>query len=525
MAANVTTQWNHAVPLGHENHRPRAASASSRGANYSHQDSSNYAYGGVSKRPSNTNMRGDNEGQRSRNNSIPRKRSAKPLRQQQTAPEEPDEGWIHRDKLREIEIQEMEQAGMRIRQPRRSGSTGPGASQRSNSRSMSRNGLRRPMSREQMGESPVDDSGYADFKRKRVSTIPAADASEEREAEFHHQNDSELRTLEELAAPQPGYRQHSGRPSTSRIPISKVSPMPVPNAMVDRDSPLPRSRHGSTNWSGNWDDLQYARQRRSGSVGSQVLLDDDGYRTPSRPASSHVRRSADDRNGTGSTSPPKARMPNKDNPTSGGRKTSGPRPPTANANKPRVRSGTGGMMIRPLSSSGPKNPINRPEGEAPWLASMYKPDPRLPPEQQMLPTHAKRLAQEGGVDVKTLDINDGAYTPPLDTQQHTLEPPHPEKQRLSPNGGSPTKSTHSKDNSAWPLGAGDAASEPSSPRPGTSGGYRITPVIASRPAPQKNSTSEKDITTPHNPTPRVPDFDKDEEEPPKKKGCMGCVVM
>src|ERR1700755_2777293 len=25
---------------------------------------------------------------------------------------------------------------------------------------------------------------------------------------------------------------------------------------------------------------------------------------------------------------------------------------------------------------------------------MYKPDPRLPPDQQLLPTHAKRLAQE-----------------------------------------------------------------------------------------------------------------------------------
>ena len=526
MATNVAAQWNHAVPLGHENHRPRAASAS-RGANYTHQDSSNYAYGSVGKRPSNTNMRGDNEGQRSRNNSIPRKRSAKPLRQQQMPAEEPDEGWIHRDKLREIEIQEMEQAGMRIRQPRRSGSTGPGASQRSTSRSMSRTGLRRPMSREQLGESPVEDNGYGEFKRKRVSTIPAADASEEREAEFHHQNDSELRTLEELAAPQPGYRQHSGRPSTSRIPISKVSPMPVPNTMVDRDSPLPRSRHGSTNWSGNWDDLQYARQARSGSVGSQVLLDDDGYRTPSRPASSHVRPSSDDRNGSGpySHSPQKARMPNKDTPTSGARKTSGARPPTANANKPRVRSGTGGMIIRPPSSSGPRNPINRPEGEAPWLASMYKPDPRLPPEEQMLPTHAKRLAQEGGLDVKTVDMNDGAYAPVLDTQQHTLEQPSSDKQHhLSPNAGSPTKSTQSQDTSAWPLGA-DMANEPSSPRPGTSGGYRITPTIATRPTLQKVATSEKDITTPHNPTPRVPDFDKDEEEPPKKKGCMGCVVM
>ena len=524
----------------HENHFPRAASAT-RGASHTYQESPAYSYGSVGKRPSNTNMRADGDGQRSRNNSLPRKRSAKPLRPQQKPVDEPDEGWIHRDKLREIEIQEMEQAGMRVRQPRRSESAGPGASQRSNSRSMSRNGLRRPMSRDQMRESPVEDAGFGEFKRKRVSTIPAADASEEQEAEMYHTNGSELRPLDELAAPQPGYRQHSGRPSTSRIPISKVSPVPVPHTMVDRDSPLPRSRQGSNRWSGNWDDLQYARKARSGSVGSQVLLDDDGFRTPSRPASSHMRGSLDERGGY-NYSPPKARVPSKDTPTSGARKASSSRPPTSGGYKPRARSGTAGA--RPLSSSGPKNPINRPEGEAPWLASMYKPDPRLPPEEQMLPTHAKRLAQEQGIyDAKPGAQNDDEmYQRGLDGQQYNLQQPSPDQlqqqqqqqQHLSPRAGSPTKSARSsspRDGSTWPL-AGGKESEPGSPRPGTSGGYRITPTIASRPVLPSNqsnptSTSEKDITTPHNPTPRVPDFDKDEEEPEprKKKGCMGCVVM
>lgn len=526
MATDAAAQWNNAVPLDHENEYPRSASAA-RGRNYAYQESSNYAYGSVGKRPSNSAMRGDGEGQRSRNNSIPRKRSAKPLRQQQKPAEEQDEGWIHRDKLREIEIQEMEQAGMRVRQPRRSGSTGPATSQRSNSRSMSRTGLRRPASREQLGESPVDDPGFGDFKRKRVSTIPAADASEEQEAEFHHRNDSEMRTLEEFAPPQPGFRQHSGRPSTSRIPVSKVSPLPVPHAMVDRDSPLPRSRHGSAGWSGNWDDLQYAKRARSGSVGSQVLLDDDGYRTPSRPVSSHVRASMDDKPGF-SQSPQKARVPNRDTPTSGARKASGSRPPNSNATKPRVRSGT--LGTRPLSSSGPRNPINRPEGEAPWLANMYKPDPRLPPEEQMLPTHAKRMAQEqwGDQAKSGAEIQDEEYSTGLDPQQqHHLQPSGFEQhQRLSPKPpSSPTKSTHSANaQDAWPL-ASDKRSEPGSPRPGTSGGYRITPTISTRPPIQKKPTSEKDISEPHNPTPRIPDFDKDEEGPKEKKGCMGCVVM
>jgi hypothetical protein len=437
------------VPLHeqHENQYPRAAGAT-RGASHTYQESPNYAYGSVSKRPSNTNMRAEGNGQRSRNNSIPRKRSAKPLRPQEKPADEPDEGWIHRDKLREIEIQEMEQAGMRVRQPRRSESAGPGASQRSNSRSMSRNGLRRPMSRDQMRESPVDDTGFGEFKRKRVSTIPAADASEEQEAEMYHRGGSELQPLEELAAPQPGFRQHSGRPSTSRIPISKASPVPVPHTMVDRDSPLPRSRQGSNRFSGNWEDLQYARKSRSGSVGSQVLLDDDGFRTPSRPASSHLRGSLDERGGF-NYSPPKARVPSKENPTSGARKASSSRPPTSGGYKPRARSGTTGA--RPLSSGGPKNPINRPEGEAPWLASMYKPDPRLPPEEQMLPTHAKRLAQEQGT-LPSEQNYDEMYDRGLDGQQHNLQQPNLEQQQqqqhLSPRAGSPTKSARSSNHQA-----------------------------------------------------------------------------
>lgn len=507
----------------HENEHPRAASGT-RATSYAHQD---YVHGSVGKRPSNSNMRGDGDGQRSRrpsapssHSSVPRKRSANPLRQQQKPMDEPDEGWIHRDKLREIEIQEMEQAGMRIRQPRRSGSAGPGASQRSSSRSMSRNGVRRATSREQLNESPVDDAGYGEFKRKRVSTIPAADASEEQEAEYDHRNDSELRTLEELAAP--SYRQHSGRPSTSRIPISKVSPVPVPHSMVDRDSPLPRSRHGSNGaWSGNWDELQYARRARSGSVGSQVLLDDDGYRTPSRPASSHLRTSPEDRTGL-SHSPPKARVPNKEAPISGARKASGAPSVSTNANKARTRSGTAGG--RPPSSGGPKHPINRPEGEAPWIANMYKPDPRLPPDQQMLPTHAKRMAQEQW-DPESPPKEEQNINPGADTQRPDLEQPRP-----SPKPTSPTKELHSpnpQDGSSWPLSP-DPRSDTGS-RPGTSGGYRITPTISTHPTLPRNPTSEKVDTMPHNPTPRVPDFDKEEEEEAgpkqKKKGCMGCVVM
>lgn len=58
---------------------------------------------------------------------------------------------------------------------------------------------------------------------------------------------------------------------------------------------------------------------------------------------------------------------------------------------------------RPSTSNGPRQPINRPEGDAPWIATMFKPDPMLPQDQQILPTHAKRLAMEHGQFVPTLE--------------------------------------------------------------------------------------------------------------------------
>ena len=92
----------------------------------------------------------------------------------------------------------------------------------------------------------------------------------------------------------------------------------------------------------------------------------------------------------------------KGTPTSGGRKVSR----AGSGQKPRAQSQSqrdAPNTKRPGTSSGgtPTGSITRPstshsppDGDPPWLATMYKPDPMLPPDQQMLPTHAKRLAQE-----------------------------------------------------------------------------------------------------------------------------------
>ncbi|KAK4548603.1 hypothetical protein LTR36_009513 [Oleoguttula mirabilis] len=557
--------WVHAVPLDETNgfSQPQRTdtlrSQDSHVSGYREREREREPRGTASRRPSDFNIQSDSEATGSRrasirasNTSTMRKRSRNTLREKpkKGEPSVDDSAWIHRDKLAQIEIQEMEEAGIHVRQSRRSLSAGPEARARSSSRSMSRSGARRPTSKdrqsEQYGEEPQGPlySSFDDYERKRVSTIPA----EEEEQGFDPSTDNELRNPEEIAAGQQVLRQHMIRPSTSRIPISKVSPVPVPQTVVDRDSPLPRSRNGSGAGSGAWDDMQYARRARSNSIGSQGLLDGaDGVRTPSRPASSHLRNSNEN-------SPPKARVPSKATPSSGARAVSTAsnsvaRPTSSHLNKPRTSSVAN---KRPISSSGHKSRPSTshapPEGEAPWIASMYKPDPRLPPEQQMLPTHAKRMMQDqwqkegktGTAYDRDLNLlNDKELAPQQqklradapamlqldDNSRWKIEPPANDK--LSPGASRAGNTSPSRLDKPWPLSPAksDTKSETGSVRPGTSGGYKITPTIASPPPIERNPNSAQSVSSsvPHNPTPRVPDYDeKDLPEP--KKGCC-CLVM
>lgn len=567
MAAAVDGNWSYAVPMDEHTgfaqpqptdtfkSRDSAASGYRELRSSSQRRPSNYSV------PIDNSIMSDSETAGSRRASIrashaaaSRKRSRNALRDKRKE-EKPDNvddsAWIHRDKLAQIEIQEMEEAGIHVRQSRRSTSAGPDAEAR-NSRSVSRSGVRRPMSKESFdGENggPLYAS-FDDYQRKRVSTIPAAD-EEEYEPAFDPNRDSELRTPEEVAAEQQVYKQHMIRPSTSRLPIAKASPVPVPQQVVGRDSPLPRSRAGSGAYSGNWDEMQYARRARSNSIGSQVLLDDvDGMQiSGSRPASSHLRNSDEN-------SSPRARVPSKTTPTSVGRKTSAtangtPRPTSSHLNKPRTPSGAN---KRPTSSSGHKSrpsTSHAPEGEAPWIATMYKPDPRLPPDQQLLPTHAKKLMQEqwqkDGKTGTAYDrdfnlLNDKEFqqapakAPKLETngptylnyqQNGALSPqPSPQTEIPSPAG--------SNNNKPWPLSPSksDTKSETGSVRPGTSGGYKITPTIAAPPPIQRSPNSNQSVTAdaqassvPHNATPRVPDYDEKELVEEKKKSCGCCIVM
>lgn len=463
-----------------------------------------------------------------------------------------DSAWIHRDKLAQIEIQEMAEAGIYVRPPpsRRSQSAGPAREEGRTSRPGSRSASRRPAqehatpveqdqeyaaaypTREQYEQtfnrvaSPATSPQHEEPPRLPTRTeSPYVDAREEPEHRPPH-------PPEPAHEPPVQKQNHSARPSTSRIPVSRVSPAPVPQQVVERDTPAPRSRAGSQSIGGSWDEMQqYARRARTGSVSSAVLLDDPDTKRSTPPGSSSNKGSSADE-----SSPKKAKSPKKVAPA--GRKAS-----AAGSTIPQPRAPSAAATRRPGSSAGrPSTSHYTPEGDPPWIASMYKPDPRLPPDQQMLPTHAKRFMQDkwekegktGTVYDKDFNLLNDEDMRPKNPPPLTLHIDRDANGRLSPaKTPSPKKASPSGSavGNGWPLSAKSDAgkSDSSSVKHGTSGGYKITPTIAHTPSLQRSAAASpvppqlpvQDET--HNPTPRIPDLDEKQEAAPKK-GCC-CVIM
>jgi hypothetical protein len=394
--------------------------------------------------------------------------------------------WIHRDKLARIESREMQEAGIHI------GRDGRSASRQQNKRSRSKDFQSNGVSDSHHGEygQAIED----DQQRRRVASPVIMDEDEE-------PMNFDLRLPEESAADAHGeerfYRTPTAKQSYSRIPLSTSSPIPVPQDYIARPTPLARS--GSNGWSGDDEGFSYNKARsRSQSVGSQVLLDDEEH-TPT------------------SSSPSKGKLASK----AGARKTSATRP--AGPQKSRSRSNHTRTESRPGTRSGetpPGSSSKRPEGDPPWLAHMYKPDPRLPPDQQLLPTIAKRMKQEqweregkvGSVydrEFNTLELHDETLPSSADNAIKTQTIEMPEKnmeEGLTPD---------------WPLQG------PRSPsafdRPGTSGtdhgGYKTMPTIQTAPpnGPASNFKPQQPI--------RVEEPMIEAADDGRKKGCGCCIVM
>lgn len=432
-------------------------------------------------------------------------------------PEEDENNWIHKDKLAQIERKELEEAGFRVPRNAVKGTT----TSRSSSRAR----------QEKVEEPPVEAVNGDDYDPyafhpdayppdKRQRTISP------RQVEQDNSNvlgsDFELRKPEEVAAEREINNRYSMhvRPSTSRIPVKKSSPLPVPSTFLERDSPLPRSRNGSGGGSGGPDD---------GSAGSQEA---DEPSTPPSLAPMDTTSSA-------GRSPPKARVPSKTNPSSGSRKASGPSSRKVSSQTSRQTSASSPTKARPPTSSGlasgrPSTSHARPEGDPPWIQGMYKPDPRLPPDQQMLPTHAKRMAQEQWEkEGKTGTVYDRDFRL-LNSEQ--IEYLKPDKKPPTLNLRLPSKESlreKNDDELSWPLAptlTTRASAATSNGRPGTSGtdhgGYSIMPSLSS----PKHQPQSPTTNMPMSPKPfdvmRVQDPEAGGAGPEKKEknGCC-CIVM
>ncbi len=428
--------------------------------------------------------------------------------------------WIHRDKLALIESQEMRQAGIKLPQL-----------PRSSSKSASKEDHSHQHIHEQYGNGvhPKDPVLYpieTEKTHSQRSSTRQEEHTQSAEPSFDIRTSAEIaQESNPVAISSPLYRQQGTRSSSSRIPLPKSSPLPIPQEHIERNTPLTRTRGASGNWStGDEDGIGHVKGRsRSHSVGSQVLLDDGDYLTDSPNPVSHGGNS-----GSPSNSPTKRLGAKPGQVTSSGaRKASNTLRNVSDPQRPRNASNPyrSSPNQRPKSRSGlesrPATAINRPEGDPPWLATMYKPDPRLPPDQQIIPTHAKRLQQEkeGTSEHET----SGVFAPVGNHGEKTLQPPLAGPLDPQTNG----KPNELDDEPGWPLRAIPSSTGNGSPDPAATteqhAGYSTVPRVQNTP-PISETAADAAAAGPQ-PVPESSTTEPHGKTEKAKRACGCCAVM
>ena len=375
------------------------------------------------------------------------------------ADEDPEHSrWIHRDKLARIESRELQAAGIIL--PRA----------RATSKSS-----RRDHSREQQGNGVRSEQGQ---KRQRIESVPTE------EEEVDDAKGWDLRLPEEAAEDQGDiYRDLNGKQGVSRIPVCKTSPVPIPIQHLERDTPMKRKLSGA--WTGEEEAISYPKSRTQTSKSLEEALP-----SPTKRVVSDVSPTKKPPARKGSVAGSRAVSGSQRLKGKGGSNQSTPqRPPTR-------------------SSDIGANSAKRPEGDPPWL-SAFKPDPRLPPDQQLLPTVAKRLQQEQWEkEGKTGMAYDTSFRPLNDEEYQQPEPKSQAEEVTEKAERDPE----------WPL-RGPKSPTLSTGRPGTAGtgGYSTMPKITPHQgAPQGLGPI---------PSPKPPVRLPQSQEETKKGGCGCCLVM
>lgn len=393
------------------------------------------------------------------------------------------EKWIHRDKLAKIESEELHQAAILFQRRMR------GESKSSAGRGRSHDSQQSPANGTGTANSPATE--YSEPWPKVREELGKRDVNGN--IDGNEREHWDLRRPEEIAADDAAasiYSHPSLGKSASRIPVSTISPVPISG--MGRDSRSSRSRAATD---------EEDRSSRGRRASEPINVEQDGSTPPeSRPGSRGF-------NSTQNT-------PGKKTVKSTGstnRKTSAP-PTNRKASAPRSRAVSGNNTQRPTTRSGENRPptaANRPEGDPPWLATMYKPDPRLPPDQQMIPTVAKKIMQEQWEkEGRTPNTYDRNFAPlavhPFDAPSVTKVEPEPEPEQQ------PVESLQLEELPPRP------SKSPEPPRPNTSTGYSTMPKVQDTPpmglTPNPNPNWSPPVVT--------------AQQPPKKeKGCGCCIVM
>ena len=416
--------------------------------------------------------------------------------------------WIHRDKLAKIESEELHQAALLFH--RRTGEGRPGRGRTSGISSSSVNTPPTEHSEPwpSLEEEEQDDESNSQEPFDGNGTSTENPISDERQ---HW----DLRRPEEIAADEMADDGASGiynsnnptlRKSSSRIPIPTTSPAPL----MPEQQP---SRSRATT-AGEDDAVSIPKPRRAS---EPTATESDTASTPpggSRPNSRGAQATVQS-----ASSGKKQTAKGTTNSTT--RKTSAP-PATSRKATPKSRTTSGANSTqRPTTRSGESRPttaVNRPEGDPPWLATMYKPDPRLPPDQQIIPTHARQMQQEQwekeGQPATTYDREFAplAVTP---------NPPRPENNNNNNHNNNNEKAEkpaeepqeQSKlqvEGSTWPL---SPSKSPEPPRPSTGTGYSPMPKVQEPPSANLTPKWSPPVVT------------ADQEPPEEKKGGCGCCIV
>ncbi|KAI5792454.1 hypothetical protein DFH27DRAFT_189279 [Peziza echinospora] len=401
--------------------------------------------------------------------------------------------WIDRDKLEMIEIEELEQAGIRL--PLKA-----------------RGSFNMLQESHQPGSRPME--------RSRTSSGSSAPEEDER---FYNPNEpsNDLRLPSEQlfeSHPHP-MRLGQRNGSSSRIPLYTSSPLPVRQQYIERAAPL--IRPGPSPDQGSDDDsISYIRSRkRSHSAGSAVLLAENTPSTTLRPSAKNARTQSHNTSNAGTP----GRSPSKTNPRQSNN--------TKNKNRPPFQVPT--SPHRPGTAN-----YSAPEGPPPWSLSTYSPDPKLPPDQQIIPTVAKRLQQEQWE-------KDGVFATVYDGKLRPLKVPDPSSlprpiKRESPSSKETESTADATADVEWPLRSPTLApsvlASAPSPEPEersqtpskdapSSFNSRTPTTVNGRNVSQSTTTRNSQLNKPAVTPLRVPVEDEKNDQKKEKKKFACCIVM